>query len=92
MLYLHYLNPKSPLLTPSHTLIHPFSTPLLARSGVLVNDVYDELYASLCFSDNVCRACARGADGVHMDVMRLTRVVQLLLPRREQCIQEHLFL
>ena len=58
----------------------------------MINNEYDELYASLCFSDKACRACARGADGVYMDVKRLKLMLQSLLPQREQCIKEHLFL
>lgn len=49
-------------------------------------------YSDLCLEDDLCRSCARGADGLVVNMEKLMSNMRGLLVKREKCIVQHDFL
>jgi hypothetical protein len=49
-------------------------------------------YSDLCFEDDLCRSCSRGAEGVTVDIPYLQNILPHLLEKRIKCISEHDFI
>ena len=49
-------------------------------------------YSNLCFEDDLCRSCSRGADGVRVNISLLDKLLSKLLIDRAECILNHDFL
>ena len=45
-----------------------------------------------CLEDNLCRSCARGADGVVVNIKYLKSVIEGALKKRNKCLRQHPFL
>ena len=45
-----------------------------------------------CNADFDCRSCARGADGVYVDINLLINIINTALIERDQCLKEHVFM
>ena len=45
-----------------------------------------------CNADFDCRSCARGADGMIVDIHLLINIMNKALIQRDQCLKDHVFM